>query len=247
MEILGLDVGGTGIKGAPVDTDQGKLLAERMRVVTPHPATPEAIADCVAEIAHHFKWKGRIGCGFPAVIKKGTVLTAANIDHSWIGTNIKALFEQKSGCKTTIINDADAAGLAEMQFGAGRGNTGVVFMITLGTGIGSALFTNGQLVPNTELGHLDIRGKDAERRASERARIDKKLSWKKWAKRVDEYLDYVERLLWPDLIIIGGGASKNHAQFIPYLSVQAPVVPAQMLNEAGIIGGAVAALSHMLY
>src|SRR5512146_1324645 len=160
MEILGIDVGGTGIKGAPVDTDQGKLLDERFRVVTPHPATPEAVSDCVAEIAHHFKWTGRIGCGFPAVIKKGTVYTAANIDHSWIGANIKQLFEQKSGCKTTIINDADAAGLAEMQFGAGRGNTGVVFMITLGTGIGSALFTNGQLVPNTELGHLEIRGKD---------------------------------------------------------------------------------------
>ncbi len=247
MEILGIDIGGTGIKGAPVDTDQGKLLADRMRMLTPNPATPEAVSDCVAEIANHFNWKDRIGCGFPGVIKKGIVYTAANVDKSWIGTDIKSQFEKKARCKATVINDADAAGLAEMQFGAGRDNKGVVLMVTLGTGIGTALFYNGQLVPNTEFGHMEVRGKDAELRASERIRLEKDLSWKKWGKRVDDYLDHIEAILWPDLIIIGGGASKNFARFAPYLSVQAPVVPAQMLNEAGVVGGALAALSHMLY
>ena len=243
MEILGIDIGGTGIKGAPVDTEQGTLLDERFRLVTPHPATPDAVSDCVAEIANHFKWKRRIGCGFPGVIKKGVVYTAANVDKSWIGTDIKALLEQKSGCKTTIINDADAAGLAEMRFGAGQGNTGVVFVVTLGTGIGSALFVNGQLVPNTELGHLEIRGKDAERRASERVRIEKDLTWKEWAKRVDEYLDYIESVLWPDLIIIGGGISKKSDKFLPRLTLRARVVPAALQNDAGIVGAAMAAVA----
>lgn len=242
MNILGIDIGGTGIKGAPVDTDAGKLLAERFRVLTPQPATPEAVADCVAEVAQHFNWEDRAGCGFPAVIKQGVAMTAANIDATWIGTDAKTIFEQKARCKITLINDADAAGLAEMQFGAGRGHTGVVLVITLGTGIGTSLFVHGQLVPNTELGHIEIRGKDAERRASDRVRVKKELSWQEWGQRVDEYLDTIERLLWPDLIIIGGGASKNHAKFIPQLSVQAQVVPAQMLNEAGIVGAALAVL-----
>ncbi len=244
MDILGIDIGGTGIKGAPVNTDQGVLLGERFRVLTPQPAVPEAIAECVADVAQHFHWEDRIGCGFPAVVKKGVVFTAATIDPSWIGTDAKSLFEQKSRCKVTMVNDADAAGLAEMEFGAGRGNTGVVFMITLGTGIGVALFSNGHLVPNTELGHIIIRGKDAERRASDRARIEKDMSWEKWSQRVNEYLSELERLFWPDLIIIGGGASKHYAKFAPALTVQAEVVPAQMLNEAGIVGAALAGLSH---
>ncbi len=247
MEILGIDIGGTGIKGAPVDTDQGKVLDERFRVLTPQPSTPEMVAECMAEVAQHFHWEGRIGCGVPAVIKKGVAYTAANIDPSWIGADIQTLFEKESRCKVTMINDADAAGLAEMRFGAGAGNTGVVLMVTLGTGIGTALFTNGQLLPNTELGHLEIRGKDAELRASERVRLQKELSWKQWARRVDEYLNAIERLLWPDLIIIGGGASKHYAKFVPYLTVQAQIVSARMLNEAGIVGGALAALSHTLY
>ena len=247
MEILGIDIGGTGIKGAPVDTDQGKILDERFRVLTPQPSTPEMVAECMAEVAQHFHWEGRIGCGVPAVVKKGVAYTAANIDPSWIGADIQTLFEKESRCKVTMINDADAAGLAEMRFGAGAGNTGVVLMVTLGTGIGTALFTNGQLLPNTELGHLEIRGKDAELRASERVRLQKELSWKQWARRVDEYLNAIERLLWPDLIIIGGGASKHYAKFVPYLTVQAQIVSARMLNEAGIVGGALAALSHTLY
>lgn len=242
MEILGIDIGGTGIKGAPVDTEHGKLLAERFRVLTPHPATPEAVADCVTEVVRHFNWTDRIGCGFPAVVKQGKMMTAANVDKSWIGFDGKTLFERKTQCKTTITNDADAAGLAELHFGAGKGHHGLVLMVTLGTGIGTALFINGHLVPNTELGHIEIRGKDAELRASERVRIDKDLSWKQWGKRVDEYLDTLERLLWPDLIIIGGGASKNFAKFIPRLSVNAQVVPAQMLNDAGIVGAALAAI-----
>jgi polyphosphate glucokinase len=165
-------------------------------------------------------------------------MTAANVDEAWIGADAKSMFERYTQCKTTLINDADAAGLAEMQFGAGRGHTGLVMMVTLGTGIGTALFIKGILVPNTELGHLVVDGKDAERRASDHVRITKDLSWKAWAKRVDHYLDYIERLLWPDLIIIGGGASKHAERFIPHLTVHAEVVPAQLLNEAGIVGAA---------
>lgn len=241
MSFLGIDIGGTGIKGAPVDTEQGELLAERFRVLTPQPATPDAIAQCVAEIVHHFSWTGRIGCGYPGVIKHGVMMTAANLDSTNIGVNAKSLFENLTHCKTTMVNDADAAGLAEMKFGAGRGNQGVVLVVTIGTGIGTALFSNSQLVPNTELGHIEIRGKDAETRASERVRIVKELSWKEWSKRIDEYFVNLERLFWPDLFIVGGGASKNHEKFVPYLSVQAPVVPAQMFNEAGIVGAGMAA------
>lgn len=240
MIVLGIDIGGTGIKGAPVDTEQGKMLDERFRVLTPHPATPEAIADGVAEIVQHFNWTDRIGCGFPAVIKEGKIYTAANIDHSWIGTDAKGIFERRTRCKTTLMNDADAAGLAEVRFGAGRGKRGVVLMITLGTGIGSGLFVDGTLVPNTELGHIEMRGHDAETRASDKVRIDEELSWRRYSKRLDRYLNALERILWPDLMIIGGGGSKYSAKFLPRLSVTCPVVPAQLLNEAGIIGAALA-------
>src|SRR5260370_11036620 len=173
MEVLGIDIGGTGIKGAPVDTVKGVLIDERFRVLTPHPATPEAVADAVAEVAKNFKWKGRIGCGFPSVVKKGVIMTAANVDESWIGTDAKALFEKASGCKTTLTNDADAAGIAELEFGAGRGHTDLVLMVTLGTGIGTALFVNRQLEPNTELGHLVVDSKTAEARASDHTPINK--------------------------------------------------------------------------
>jgi polyphosphate glucokinase len=243
MAILGIDVGGTGIKGAPVDTDDGKLLEERFRVVTPQPATVDDVVECIGQVAEHFNWKGEIGCGFPSVVKKGTIYTAANIDKSWIGVNAKEQIEHRTQCRTHMINDADAAGLAEMHFGAGKDNKGVVFLITIGTGLGTALFVNGELIPNTELGHLSIRGKDAEDRASNRIRLEKELSWKQWSKRFNEYLVEVERLFWPDLIILGGGLSKSTAKFTPHLTVQAPVVPAQMLNEAGIIGAAMA-FSH---
>ncbi|HEY4691057.1 MAG TPA: ROK family protein [Anaerolineae bacterium] len=241
MEILGIDIGGSGIKGAPVDVDTGLLLAERYRIPTPQPSTPEAVADTVAEIVKHFKWKRRIGCTFPAVIKKGVAYSAANVDESWIGMNGEKLIKRKTRCPVVLLNDADAAGLAEMTFGVGRGKSGVVFVLTFGTGIGSALFIDGRLVPNTELGHLEIRGKDAEWRASDRAREDKGLNWKKWAACVDEYLRHVEKLFSPDLFIIGGGVSKKHKKFLPLLTVRAKVVPARLLNDAGIVGAALAA------
>jgi len=238
--ILGIDIGGTGIKGAPVDTDKGELTADRFRLVTPQPATPVAVASVVGEIAKHFEWKGLIGCGFPAVIKAGTAFTAANVDPSWIGTNAKSAFEKTTDCKVTVINDADAAGMAEMRFGVGQGKNGLVFMCTLGTGIGSALFLDGKLVPNTELGHIELDGHDAETRAADRVRISDDMSWKRWSKRVDEYLHEIERLIWPDLIIIGGGVSKEAQHFIPRLTIQTPVIAAKLQNEAGIVGAALA-------
>jgi polyphosphate glucokinase len=241
MEILGVDIGGTGIKGAPVDVKTGKMLDERFRVLTPHPATPHAVADAVAEVATHFNWKGSIGCGFPAVIKAGTAYTAANVDPSWIGTDAQTLFEHKTGCKTLIINDADAAGLAEVKFGAGRDKSGVIILITLGTGIGSALIYNGVLIPNTELGHVELDGKDAERHASDKVRVEKDLSWKQWGKRLNEYLSLIQRSLWPDLIILGGGVSKDSDKFLKFVEIPTPVVPAQLLNDAGIVGAAMAA------
>jgi polyphosphate glucokinase len=241
MEILGIDIGGTGIKGAPVDVDTGLLVAERHRIPTPQPATPDAVGDTVAEIVKYFQWKGPVGCTFPAVIKKGVAYSAANVDESWIGTNGERLFKRKTKRPVLLVNDADAAGIAEMSFGAGKGKSGVVMIVTLGTGIGTALFVDGKLVPNTELGHIEIRGKDAELRASDRAREQRELNWKKWAARVDEYLNTLERLFSPDLFIIGGGVSKKSDKFLPRLTVRAKVVPARLLNEAGIVGAALAA------
>jgi polyphosphate glucokinase len=241
MEILGIDIGGTGIKGALVDTETGELIAERYRLLTPDPSHPKKVAPVVAEIARHFDWRGPVGCGFPAVVKHGVVYTAANVSKKWIGTDAEALLSKATQCSVTMINDADAAAMAEMRFGAGRGQDGVVLLITLGTGIGTAIFVSGHLLPNTELGHIEIKGKDAEKWAAEIVRKKKKLSWKKWGKQVDKYLRTMEHLLWPDLIVIGGGASKKHAKFFPYFKVRTKVVPAEMLNEAGIVGAALAA------
>lgn len=240
-EILGIDIGGTGIKGAPVDVENGSLLAPRFRLLTPSPSKPKPMAETVAEIARHFAWTGPIGCGFPALVQAGVVRSAANIHKKWIGVDAQALFADVTGCPVIVLNDADAAGLAEMTFGAGRGRNGVVMIITIGTGLGSALFLDGQLVPNTELGHIEIGGKDAELSASDAARQRDKLTWKRWAKRFNRYLNTLERLFSPDLFILGGGASKKHEKFIPLLSVRAEILPAQLLNEAGIIGAALAA------
>lgn len=240
--ILGIDIGGSGIKGAPVDLSTGALAAERHRILTPQPATPEAVADAVAEMARHFAWSGPIGCGFPAALQHGVARTAANVHRRWIGTDVAALFTAATGCATTVINDADAAGLAEMTFGAGRGRQGVVLMITVGTGLGTAIFTDGVLLPNTELGHIELRGREAERWASDAARRRKDLSWKKWSRRVGRYLLTLERLFWPDLFIIGGGVSKKHDRFLPRIRrVGAEVVPAELRNDAGMIGAALAA------
>lgn len=241
MYVLGIDIGGSGIKGAPVDIESGALQAERYRLPTPQPSHPHAVADAVFEVAEHFGWDGPIGCTFPAVIKHGVAYSAANVSPAWIGTNGAEIFAARTGCPVTLLNDADAAGIAEMRFGAGRGHSGTVMMLTFGTGIGTALFTNGTLLPNTELGHLELRGKDAERRASDRAREEKHLSWKKWAANVNEYLRYLEALFSPDLFIIGGGVSKQRDRFFPHLSSRAPIVAAELLNEAGIVGAALAA------
>ncbi len=241
MQILGIDIGGSGIKGAPVDVDTGKLTEDRYRIPTPQPSKPEAVAAVVAEIIKYFNWRGPIGCTFPAVVKKGVTLTAANVDRAWIGTNAQSLFHKKTRCPVLVVNDADAAGIAEMKFGAGKNKSGVVIILTLGTGIGSAIFFDGVLLPNTEFGHMEVRGKDAEQRASDRARDEKELSWKKWAKRVNEVLERLEVLFSPDLFIIGGGASKEHAEFLPLLKCSARIVPAKLLNEAGIVGAAIAA------
>ncbi len=243
MQILGIDIGGSGIKGAPVNIETGVLMTERHRIATPQPSVPEAVAEVVAQIAQHFDWEGAIGCTFPAVIKGGVAYSAANVDKSWIGANGEKLMEAKTGCPVRLINDADAAGLAEMDFGAGQGHAGVVIILTFGTGVGSAVFYNGQLVPNTEFGHLDIRGKDAEDRAADRVRKDKELTWAEWAARVNEFLAHMEILFSPDLFIIGGGVSKKHDKFFPYLKTKSEIVPAKMRNDAGIIGAAMAAKS----
>jgi len=244
MQVLGIDVGGSGIKGAPVDTDTGVLLAERIRIKTPQKAEPQPVGEVVAEIAKSFNWKGPIGIGFPAPIKSGVALMAANVSDKWVGTNADELFTKITGCACTMINDADAAGLAEMKFGAGKGQPGTVIMLTLGTGIGTAIFYRGNLLPNTEFGHLDMKGKDAEHRASDAVRQREDLSWKKYAKRLNKYLAAMEKLFWPDLFIIGGGISKQSEKYVPLLKIETPVIPAQLLNEAGIVGAALAARSE---
>jgi polyphosphate glucokinase len=241
-QVLGIDIGGTGVKAAPVDTATGTLLAERRKLATPNPATPDAVQEVVVELVEDFGWTGPAGITFPGVVTNGQIRTAANLDPSWIGVQADEWFAGATKLAVTVLNDADAAGLAEMKFGAGKGKGGTVLMLTLGTGIGSALFTEGVLVPNTEFGHIEIRGKDAEKRASEHVREEEDLSWGKWAGRVDEYLEHMEALLSPALIIIGGGISKKSAKFLPLLTgLRAEVVPATMLNDAGIIGAAMAA------
>ncbi|HWG60639.1 MAG TPA: ROK family protein [Streptosporangiaceae bacterium] len=239
MDILGIDIGGTGIKAAPIDTERGVLTADRVKVPTPRPALPDAITEVVAGLATRFGWTGPAGIAFPGVVIDGVTMTAHNLDPAWIGLDARSLFSKNAGIGAFVLNDADAAGLAEMRFGAGAGETGTVMMLTFGTGIGSALFRDGVLVPNTEFGHIEIRGRDAEARASERARELHDLSWGKWAARVDEYLAHVEALVSPDLFIIGGGISRHADKFIPYLSsVRAKVVPASLHNDAGIVGAA---------
>ncbi|MEQ4726129.1 polyphosphate--glucose phosphotransferase [Nonomuraea sp. B19D2] len=236
MNVMGIDIGGSGIKGAPVDTEAGVLVKDRLRIPTPQPSKPDEVAEAVASIVRHFGWNGPVGVTFPGVVKDGVVLTAANVDHSWIGVDAAELFGG-----ATVLNDADAAGVAEMTFGRGRGERGTVLMLTFGTGIGSALFTDGTLVRNTELGHLELHGKVAEHRASARVREEHDMSWEKWAERVAEYLKHVEMLFSPSLIVIGGGASKKADRFLPHITLDTPVVPAALQNEAGIIGAALAA------
>lgn len=240
MKMVGIDVGGTGIKAAVVETETGQLATERRRVLTPQPATPAAVAEATALLVEELP-AGTVGIGFPAVVLHGRTMTAANIDSAWIGTQADMLFAVALGREVVVANDADVAGLAEMRFGAGRGQGGTVLMLTIGTGIGSALFIDGQLVPNTELGHLEVRGKEAEKRASSSVKDRKDLSWSDWSKLLAEVIEHIDALIWPDLVIIGGGVSKESAKFIPQLNARARCVPAALHNEAGIIGAALLA------
>jgi polyphosphate glucokinase len=239
--VLGIDIGGTGIKAAPVETSTGQLTAARQKLDTPQPATPDAVCAVVAQLVKAFKWTGPAGVTFPGVVTDGILATAANLDKGWIGIDGVARFGDATGLPLKVINDADAAGVAEMRFGAGLNEPGTVLMLTLGTGIGSALFFNGVLVPNTEFGHIEIHGKDAEKHASERTREVEDLSWGHWAERLDDYFEHMEALLSPRLIIVGGGISKKSDKFLPKLTgLRARVVPALLHNDAGIVGAAMA-------
>lgn len=238
--VLGIDIGGSGIKGAPVDIDRGTLVTARHRIPTPQPASPKAVAATVTALVRHFDWKGPIGCGLPSAIQRGIVRTAANISPEWIGIEARRVFAGITRHRVTVINDADAAGYAEMHFGAGRGHAGVVILVTLGTGIGSAIFVNGHLVPNTELGHVEIDGREAEKWAADSVREHKQLPWRKWARRVEDYLRHLEQWFWPDLFIVGGGVSRKADKFLPHIRLDTPVVAARLQNEAGMIGAALA-------
>lgn len=238
---FGIDIGGSGIKGAPVDLVQGRFAAERVRIPTPSPSAPGAVADVVAEIVESFgeeSGTGPIGVTFPAVIQHGVARTAANVDKAWINTDVDTLFSARLGRAVHVVNDADAAGVAEARYGAAKNSRGVVIVATLGTGIGSALLVDGRLLPNTELGHLEIEGFDAESRAADSAREREDLSWEQWAGRLQTYFRAVENLFWPDLFVVGGGVSKKSSKFLPLLDLRTPIVPAQLLNDAGIIGAA---------
>lgn len=240
-----MDIGGSGIKGCLVDLDEGRLVGERLRIETPQPSLPEPVYDVVAQIVDAFGWTGRLGVTFPGVMKSGVAHTAANVEKSWIGTDVDAGLSQRIPGSVETLNDADAAGIAEMRYGAGRDRRGVVLMLTFGTGIGSALFVDGRLVPNTEFGHIQVDGEDGERQASAAAREREELSYPDWARRVDRYLDVLEAGLWPDLIIVGGGVSKKAHKWVPLLSTRTPVVPAELQNDAGIVGAALAAAEHL--
>ncbi|MEO5744462.1 MAG: polyphosphate--glucose phosphotransferase [Terracoccus sp.] len=238
---LGIDIGGSGIKGAPVDLEKGDFAEKRLKILTPQPATPDAVADVVDQIVDHFAEQtgdSPIGVTVPAVVIHGTVLSAANIDPTWLNTDAEALIQKHTGRAVTVLNDADAAGLAEMHYGAAKGVQGVVILTTLGTGIGSALISDGQLVPNTELGHLEIDGYDAERRAASSVMENEGLSWDEYVERLQIYYNTLEKLFSPDLIVVGGGISKDADQFLPKLKLRAAIVPAQLRNKAGIIGAA---------
>jgi polyphosphate glucokinase len=240
--MFGIDIGGSGVKGAPVDVAAGALLVpKRYRIPTPQPSTPDAVLDVAAQIAAHFDWHGPIGCAVPAVVTDGITRSAANIDPSWIGTDARSMLQERTGCDVVMLNDADAAGIAEMRFGAGRNVPGVVLLLTLGTGIGSALFVDGTLVPNTELGHLEFDGDEAEHQAAARLVEEEEMDLEPWARTLDRILRHMEHLFTPNLIILGGGISKRADEFLHWLHTSAPIVPALLRNQAGIIGAATAA------
>ncbi|TWS20109.1 ROK family protein [Tsukamurella asaccharolytica] len=237
---FGVDIGGSGIKGGIVDMDTGDLVGERFKVPTPQPATPGACAGAVREVIGHFGWDGPAGITVPAVVTNGTVRSAANIDSAWVGTDAGELFSSTLNRPVTVLNDADAAGLAEDRYGAGRDFDGVILLLTLGTGIGSALLYRGTLVPNTEFGHLEVEGKEAEHRAASSVKDRRGWSYEKWAGQVSLVFREYEKLLWPDLIIVGGGVSRKADKWVPLLEVRTPVIPAELQNTAGIVGAAMA-------
>jgi len=238
---FGIDIGGTGIKGGVVDLRGGVLIGERFRLSTPRPATPRAVAETAGKVAANFDYSGPFGVDFPGVVLNGVVQTAANVDKSWIGTSLKEAMEPELPGPVTVLNDADAAGLAEARYGAGRGVRGLVIVVTFGTGIGIALVNDGKLVPNAELGHIELDGHDAETRAAASARERDGLSWEQWAKRASKYLRHLENLLWPEMFILGGGISKKPEKWVPLLRSRTPTVVAQLINNAGIVGAALAA------
>ncbi|MCE9515695.1 MAG: ROK family protein [Mycobacterium sp.] len=241
-QALGVDVGGSGVKGAIVDLDTGQLVGERLRLETPQPATPQAVTQTVAEVVRHFNWTGPLGVTYPGVVVDGVVQTAANVDPAWIGTNAADAYSQAlGGQRVTVLNDADAAGLAEQRYGAGRNRSGVIVLLTFGTGIGSAVIHNGMLLPNTEFGHIEVDGKEAEHRAASSVKERKEWSYQQWTKEVTKVLVAVENAIWPDLFIAGGGISKKADKWIPLLKNRTPVVAAELLNTAGIVGAALAA------
>lgn len=235
---FGIDIGGSGVKGAPVDLVTGELTAERLRIPTPAPSTPQAVAEVVTRILAHFGWRGPFGCTIPAVVQNGVVRSAANIDPSWLGTDGDTLFAQATGLPCHLLNDADAAAVAETARGAAAGRPGLIIVTTMGTGIGTGLIHDGVLIPNAELGHLELDGRDAETHASASARTREDLSWKQWAPRVEHYLRHLEDLLWPDLFVIGGGVSRKHEKWLPLLDVRTPIEVARLRNTAGIVGAA---------
>jgi polyphosphate glucokinase len=238
MKVLGIDIGGSAFKGAPVDTKTGKLLAERHRVEVSSPCSLKEGIAAAQEIARHFNWKGPVGIGFPGIIQQGRIGAVGNLGHVWENQNGAALFRRATGCPVKLLNDADAAGLAEIKFGKGRGRKNTVLLLTFGTGIGSALFFDGKLFPNAELGHVPWRGQPFERYAAASVRKRARLDWKQWAARVNVYLAVMERLFSPSLIILGGGISKKADKFMPFIRAKAKVVPARLHNDAGIVGAA---------
>jgi len=248
MAVLGIDIGGSGIKGAPVDVETGEFLQKRFRIPTPSPGNPEQVIEVIRRIVQHFEWEGKIGAGFPGVVRRGVVETAANVSLEWIGEDLASLIVDATGCSAVVLNDADAAGLAEMRFGVGKDyEDDYALFLTIGTGIGSAFFVKRELWPNSELGHLQVRGKDAEHRAGDGVRKAKDLSWKKWGKKLQEVIQVYDFLLNPDVIILGGGVSKKFKKYGKYLKdINADVIPAELRNQAGIIGAAMAAEESLI-
>jgi polyphosphate glucokinase len=245
---FGIDVGGSGLKGGIVDLDTGVLIGDRIKLLTPQPATPPAVAKTIAEVVNGFGWTGPLGVTYPGVVTHGVVQTAANVDKAWIGTSARDIISSElNGQDVTVLNDADAAGLAEERYGAGKDNSGLVILLTFGTGIGSAVIHNGTLIPNTEFGHVDVGGKEAEHRAASSVRDRKGWSYEKWTKQVTKVLIAIENVMWPDLFIAGGGISRKADKWVPLLENRTPVVPAALLNTAGIVGAAMASTTDVTH